>query len=143
MFNIANTTLQGFKDARGLIYSLAYEALPSSITSRAASSGSNILGLDPTAGPLVLALQTVQWANAADDEVINAAVRSIWSQADAIAQRRNLMNRWIYLNYAAQDQDVIGSYGWVNKDKLQKASRKYDPTGIFQKNVPGGWKLFM
>lgn len=30
----------------------------------------------------------------------------------------------------------------VNVDKLQDASRKYDPDGLFQKGVPGGWRLF-
>ena len=56
--------------------------------------------------------------------------------------KMGLQRQWIYLNYANDDQDPIGSYGSANVAKLQAASKKYDPTGLFQTNVPGGFKLF-
>jgi hypothetical protein len=46
------------------------------------------------------------------------------------------------MNYAAKGDDVISSYGAANKAILQKASKKYDPHGLFQTGVPGGFKLF-
>lgn len=49
---------------------------------------------------------------------------------------------WLYLNYAAQDQDPIASYGADSVERLKAASRKFDPQGLFQRNVPGGFKLF-
>ncbi|KAL9597728.1 MAG: hypothetical protein Q9179_004166 [Wetmoreana sp. 5 TL-2023] len=142
VFNIANRTLETFKHTTGLVYNLVYQPLPTSITSHAANSGGNALGLNPADGPQVLALQTIQWANEADDELINNAARDIWVQADALAQRKGLMRKWIYLNYANQDQDPIGSYGEGNVEKLRAASRKFDPNGLFQRSVPGGFKLF-
>ncbi|KAL8736033.1 MAG: hypothetical protein Q9166_000595 [cf. Caloplaca sp. 2 TL-2023] len=144
VFQIANTTLQTFSKTPGLVYSLVYQPLPSAITSHgAANAGSpNAFGLDPTAGPQVLALQTVQWANAADDALINAAARKIWVQVDALAVKMGMQRQWIYLNYANNDQDPIGSYGPGNVAKLQAASKKYDPMGLFQTNMPGGFKLF-
>jgi hypothetical protein len=39
-------------------------------------------------------------------------------------------------------QDPIDSYGVTVKKELQEVSKKYDPTGMFQKQVPGGVKLF-
>ena len=45
------------------------------------------------------------------------------------------------MNYAYPTQDVIGSYGDENVDFLRKVSRKYDPAQVFQKLVPGGYKL--
>ncbi|KAI4282625.1 MAG: hypothetical protein L6R38_002817 [Xanthoria sp. 2 TBL-2021] len=144
VFQIANTTLQTFAHAPGLVYTLAYEPLPSVITSHgAANAGSpNAFGLDPDAAAQVLALQTVQWAHATDDAIINEAARRIWVQADELAVKMGLQRKWIYLNYAERDQDPIGSYGSENVGKLQAASKKYDPTGLFQTNVPGGFKLF-
>lgn len=47
----------------------------------------------------------------------------------------------IYLNYATKDQDSISSYGAVNVQKLKVAAKKYDPEQVFQKLVPGGFKL--
>ncbi|CAO1599552.1 hypothetical protein XANCAGTX0491_003274 [Xanthoria calcicola] len=144
VFQIANTTLQTFANASGLVYTLAYEPLPSVITSHgAANAGSpNAFGLDPDAGPQVIALQSIQWAHATDDATINEAARRIWTQADELAVKMGLQRKWIYLNYADRDQDPIGSYGSENVGKLQAVSRKYDPTGLFQMNVPGGFKLF-
>ncbi|KAL8923655.1 MAG: hypothetical protein Q9172_003047 [Xanthocarpia lactea] len=144
VFEIVNTTFQSFAYAPGLLYSLVYQPLPSVITSHgAANAGSpNALGLDPAAGPQVLAFQSIQWANASDDAIINEAARRIWLQADELAMKMGLQRQWIYLNYANHDQDPIGSYGSANVAKLQAASKKYDPTGLFQTNVPGGFKLF-
>lgn len=144
VFEIANTTLQTFANASGLVYTLAYEPLPSVITSHGAANASspNAFGLDPDDGPQVIALQSIQWADATDDATINEAARSIWAQADELAVKMGLQRKWIYLNYADRDQDPIGSYGSENVGKLQAVSRKYDPTGLFQMNVPGGFKLF-
>ena len=48
---------------------------------------------------------------------------------------------YIYLNYADDTQDVLGGYGDANKALMAAASKKYDPKGVFQKLVPGGWKI--
>ncbi|KAL8938075.1 MAG: hypothetical protein Q9216_004090 [Gyalolechia sp. 2 TL-2023] len=142
VFAIANETLQSFISTSNLVYALVYQPLPSAIPSRSIDSGGNPLGLDPASGPQVLALQTIQWTNAADDVLINRAARKIWQQADELALEMGLKRDWIYLNYAAEDQDPIGSYGEENVRRLREASKKYDPTGIFQRNVPGGFKLW-
>lgn len=144
VFHIANTTLQTFANTPGLLYTLVFQPLPSVITSHGAANADspNALGLDPDAGCQVLALQSIQWADANDDGIINEAARSIWMQADELAMRMGLQRKWIYMNYANQDQDPIGSYGSQNVAKLQATSKKYDPTGLFQTNVPGGFKLF-
>lgn len=102
----------------------------------------NSLGLSPGTGSQVLALQTIQWSRPADDAVINSAAREIWQRADALAERMGMNRRWLYLNYAAEDQDPIASYGADNVERLKATSRKFDPEGLFQKNVPGGFKLF-
>ncbi|KAL9578404.1 MAG: hypothetical protein Q9212_005735 [Teloschistes hypoglaucus] len=157
VFEIANETLTArFAKAPGLIYALAFQPLPSSIIvhgSRTASTpGSknntdtntapNALGLSPSTGPQVLALQTIQWALPADDAAINSAAREIWKRSDALAEQMGLRRPWLYLNYAAQDQDPIASYGTDSVERLKAASRKFDPKGLFQRNVPGGFKLF-
>ncbi|KAL8626231.1 hypothetical protein Q9189_008083 [Teloschistes chrysophthalmus] len=154
VFDIANETLTArFAKAPGLIYALAFQPLPSSITVHGARTAStpgsnnnttapNALGLSPSTGPQVLALQTIQWALPTDDAAINSAAREIWQRADALAQRMGLRRPWLYLNYAAQDQDPIASYGADSVERLKAASRKFDPNGLFQRNVPGGFKLF-
>lgn len=50
-------------------------------------------------------------------------------------------NPFIYLNYAGEFQDPLGSYGKANVAKIAALSAKYDPKGVFQKLVPGGYKI--
>ncbi|KAK8047712.1 hypothetical protein PG996_015776 [Apiospora saccharicola] len=41
----------------------------------------------------------------------------------------------------SQSQDVLGSYGPENVDKMRQVAAKYDPDRVFQKLCPGGWKI--
>ena len=62
-------------------------------------------------------------------------------QVKAMAIAAGKFNEYIYLNYALPSQDPISGYGVDNKAALQAASAKYDPNGVFQTLVPGGFKL--
>ncbi len=53
----------------------------------------------------------------------------------------NALNRFQYLNYADTKQNPIQGYGETNVGKLRAASRRYDPTRVFQKLVKGGFKI--
>lgn len=48
---------------------------------------------------------------------------------------------YLYQNYAAQQQNVLASYGATNLAKLKAASQKYDPQQVFQRLQPGYFKL--
>jgi hypothetical protein len=58
-----------------------------------------------------------------------------------IAVEMGLLHEFQYLNYADPSQDPIGSYGEENASFLREVSKKYDPRGVFQRQVPGGFKL--
>lgn len=38
-------------------------------------------------------------------------------------------------------QDPLASYGPESVKKMKAAAKKYDPFGVFQKLVPGGFKI--
>lgn len=46
-----------------------------------------------------------------------------------------------YLNYSDISQDPLRTYGESSVKKMQEVAFKYDPTGIFQTRVPGGFKI--
>ena len=112
------------------------------MTSKAASLGGNMLGLDPSEGPLVLCLLIFTWDDAGHDPEITERGNSLNEWIIEQAKVEGLWNDWLHLNYAASWQDPIRGYGAANLEKLKAASRKYDPTGLFQTGVPGGFKLF-
>jgi len=91
---------------------------------------------------LVNALLTTSWALSSDDELINRVAARFVHEVDALAKAKGLFNRFVYLNYANKTQNPIDGYGAVSKANLQAVSRKYDPKGLFQSGVPGGFKLF-
>lgn len=124
------------------MYVLTFQPVPSSITSKVASDAPHAMGLDQQDGPQVLTLVNLHWNDAEDDDKVYAAAESWLKQSDEEAAKRGLKRPWIYLNYAHSSQRPIDGYGSANKKKLQDVSRKYDPNGLFQKSVIGGFKVF-
>jgi hypothetical protein len=47
----------------------------------------------------------------------------------------------LYLDYADITQNPLASYGAENVKKMKEAAKKYDPSEVFQKLVPGGFKI--
>lgn len=104
--------------------------------------GKNALGLCPGDGNLVILDLTIQWNDASDDTSVNDAARSFINKVTSEASNRNVSNEYVYLNYALQSQDPLASYGNQSLESMRKASRQYDPRQVFQKQVPGGFKLW-
>lgn len=69
------------------------------------------------------------------------AVDTVQSIIDVYAMERDLKRNLVYLNYAGRDQDPLGSYGVDEMAQLMRVAAKYDPRGVFQRQVPGGFKL--
>ena len=101
-----------------------------------------MLGLDPSDPPLVLYLLTATWNNAADDNLAQTTAKQVIDDVETTAEQKGLYSAYKYLNYADGTQNVIDGYGSANKAKLEAASKKYDPNGVFQKQVTGGFKVF-
>ncbi|MCJ1335812.1 hypothetical protein MMC09_001086 [Bachmanniomyces sp. S44760] len=155
VFTFMNDSLQHLlhRQMPGLVFAMSHQALPSSITHRSKETGGNVLGLDSTSKPQVLLNLAILWADEKDDLAVDSVARAIFAKIDVRLKQRQSerggdgggedgRKPWIYLNYAAPWQDVITSYGEGNVQKLRKTSKKYDPNGIFQHNVPKGFKLF-
>ncbi|KAI4245568.1 MAG: hypothetical protein L6R40_002369 [Gallowayella cf. fulva] len=139
IYRIADTALQPIKLVPGLVYSLTFQPLPTAITTKAANA--NSLGLDASDGNLVLTLLTISWVSPTDDVAVTAAANTWLKAAKAASVKAGLSNEHVYLNYAAPGQDPIAGYGAANKAALRRVSRKYDLDQIFQKAVPGAFKL--
>jgi hypothetical protein len=121
---------------------LTFEPIPTAITSRSAALGGDSLGLFPQDGNMMLILISFTWTSSSDDDAITSASQSMIKQIGEAAQAQGTYRRWKYLNYAGAWQDVFASYGRESEAALRKTSQEYDPAGVFQKVVPGGFKLF-
>jgi hypothetical protein len=62
-------------------------------------------------------------------------------ELNEFAKSKGADNPFIYLDYAYKTQDPLTGYGEKNLEHMRKVSAKYDPEGVFQTMVPGGFKL--
>ena len=134
--------LDPIKTVEDGMFSLTLQPYPASLLEKSSKSGGNSLGLNVTDGPLVSVLLLSYWKNKSDDEAVIGFMKTTLEKIKEDAASRSQLIPYVYMNYAFEHQDVIGSYGEENKKKLQEASKKYDPEGVFQKGCPGGFKLF-
>jgi hypothetical protein len=104
-------------------------------------NGGNALGFDATGSPIHIIQLACSWNNAADDETVYQVMSDIMKATKSDAVRLGVQNDWVYKNYAAMFQDVIGSYGAASKSNLKTVSKNYDPTGVFQTLQPGYFKF--
>lgn len=140
--NIYTAALPPLSGVTGATLSLTFQPFPVSLLAKSDASGGNVLGLHATDGPIVSVLLLSYWERKDDDAAVISFMESTLEKMRASATKRGTIIPYVYMNYAFIGQDVIGSYGPANKAKLQAASKKYDPIGLFQKGFPGGFKLF-
>ncbi|KAI4141696.1 MAG: hypothetical protein L6R39_005230, partial [Caloplaca ligustica] len=142
VYDLFAATVPAIQNIPDIQWALTFQPIVPAITSRSAPLGGNSLGLDPAAGPLVNCLLTGTWSRTSDDATATDTAKQLFTDIEAAARQQGLYNAYKYLNYADGSQDVINGYGTASKRALQHASHKYDPRGVFQTRVPGGFKLF-
>jgi hypothetical protein len=142
-YETAQDVAQPLRTVPGIVWSSSFQPQPTIINDKAATTGGNSLGLDESDGNLFNTLLNIMWEDEADDALVYAQAKELFAQVDAKAKELGVYHSYIYLNYAAPWQDPISGYGADPKRQLQETSKLYDPTGVFQKNVPGGFKLFV
>jgi hypothetical protein len=81
------------------------------------------------------------WHDTPSNDLVGEIARKMGSDVNEIAGSMGLLHKFQYINYADPSQDPIGSYGEENIEHLRRMSRRYDPMGVFQRQVPGGFKL--
>ena len=105
-------------------------------------AGKNMLGLDKT-----LKKDSILWliqgfASTPEQEaVLNPKLASMAAELEQYAELRKANTQWRYLNYVNPAQNPLASYGKENVKYLKKIAAKYDPHGVFQQRVTGGFKI--
>lgn len=80
----------------------------------------------------------VSWASAKDDALVKSYTDKVLESIDKQAKAKNLAYPFRFLNDAGLTQDPISTYGYgASVARMKAVSKKYDPQGFFQANVPG------
>lgn len=129
-------------------------------TIKSLTAGSLAIGLQPISTSLVLAgqhrggnifgLRAVNqtwfvldagWWFPSEDDLGHRATQDIRAFVRNAAVARGLELEYLFANDASYSQAVLQSYGSKNMAKLKDVQKRYDPRLVFQRLVPGGFKL--
>ncbi|KAL0256813.1 hypothetical protein SLS55_007622 [Diplodia seriata] len=126
---VATALRSGLGDDELFAPMLGIQPLSRSILEAQKKRGGNVMGLDESDGPLV------------DDAAAIQGIKAVLEKAVATAKEGGLYHPFKYLNYAAEDQDPLASYGEENVEFLRRVRKAYDADGVFTTLVPGGFKF--
>jgi hypothetical protein len=133
--------LPAIVDAENLLPAVSLQVITEPILEKMATRGGNALGLRAKDGPLMNVLVAIKWSKSADDDRIKKFAAKVKDRAVAAATAKGKASNYLYMNYASPWQDVVSGYGAVNQARLKSTSKKYDPSGVFEKLQPGYFKL--
>ncbi|KAL1849674.1 hypothetical protein Daus18300_013175 [Diaporthe australafricana] len=134
-------TLSKVKDSEGFIFSFGFHPITKALLEESQKAGGNAMDISPSDGPLFVVLINPVWKLAEDDERIFAEVESLVGELRSLARNKGLLHRYIFTNYGYSKDNIIAGYGEDSVSRLRAVSKKYDPDGVFQDAVPGGFKL--
>ncbi|KAF1847683.1 FAD-binding domain-containing protein [Cucurbitaria berberidis CBS 394.84] len=140
VFNASFDEFAKLRDVAGIIPANTLQIISVPTLKQMQKNGGNTLGLTPSDGPVFLINLSTRWDKKEDDARVLRANANIVQKMLDEAKRRNMVNDFLYMNYASQFQDVIGSYG-EDSHRLRHVARQYDPTEVFQRLQPGYFKL--
>ena len=121
--------------------SVQFQPLPRVFIQHSLERGGNVLGLDRYEDNNILFLLDMAWNGSHFDDRVRRLADQVMTNLTTYLHRVGALKDFQYINYAFQDQDPLGGYGAAALEKVKTASKKYDPGQVFQKLVPGGFKL--
>ncbi|PYH90414.1 FAD-binding domain-containing protein [Aspergillus ellipticus CBS 707.79] len=103
--------------------------------------GGNVLGLERFHHNMINIVWDYFWDNKTDDSLFYQLAQSGQQELDQYARSTGTYNEFVYLNYADSTQNPLRGYGPDNVEFMRQVAKKYDPEGVFQRLVPGGFKI--
>ncbi|KAK4169872.1 hypothetical protein QBC43DRAFT_283437 [Cladorrhinum sp. PSN259] len=137
LFKIFEDGVKALADVEGFF--VEFLTQPQAVVQKGVPS---LFGIEAGRTDFVMMLMTAAYANAADDDRVREGITQIVRDQRSLLRRNRYLIDFVYANYADKTQGVYQSWGADNVAKLQAASKKYDPQGIFQNRVRGGLKVF-
>ncbi|KAI5356987.1 Putative FAD-binding domain, PCMH-type, FAD-binding, type PCMH, subdomain 2 [Septoria linicola] len=138
---ITQDVYNNFSHIPNFTWDVQYEPLPRVYLDRRAMRGGNVMGLDYTDKDLVIAFLMPLWEDAQFDDEVDRAIHTWLDRVHEFINIHDVGYPFEYLNYAAPFQEPFASYGSKSLRFLKDVSKRYDPEQVFQRLVPGGFKL--
>ncbi|KJZ68455.1 hypothetical protein HIM_12157 [Hirsutella minnesotensis 3608] len=133
------TTLK-LGQASGTSLAVTFFPIVPSLIAASKARGGNVMGLEAPPEGLVMTVGSLSFT-AAEYGVMSGLADGLLSGIIEAAKRNHVHHPYIDLNHAKGSQKPFLGYGAGNYAFLKSTSQKYDPRGVFQALMPGGFKL--
>ncbi|KAJ6178232.1 hypothetical protein N7519_008693 [Penicillium mononematosum] len=122
--------------------SMVLQPLPRSFAKQSMARGGNLLGIEKLQKDCVLLVAAVEVETPEiSTKIAYPKLRAAISKIELYAKSVDGDVGFLYLNYCDGSQDPFQTYGEASIREMREAMAKYDPSGVFQTRVPGGFKL--
>ena len=140
-FTLFNATAQKLiSTIPGMNFVASFQPLPLAL-SQVKNAPGNFLGLEEEDGDLVIVNNVATWDRVEDDDLVLGEMKQLNEAALERARVLGFYNGYIFTNTAEYWQNPFPGRGEENLRAMREISKRYDPVQLFQKAVPGGYKL--
>ncbi|KAI8220539.1 (S)-mandelate dehydrogenase [Colletotrichum sp. SAR 10_77] len=128
------------QDADFLNY-ITFQAMPALLFRHSVEKGGNVIGMErEKCNAILFQMQHMVRSVDAEKEARRQLV-ALRKELKDYSVAEGIDVEWEYLGYADGTQDPLSTYGPENIKLLKEVAAKYDPEQVFQKRVPGGFKI--
>ncbi|KAL2274807.1 hypothetical protein FJTKL_02711 [Diaporthe vaccinii] len=117
------------------------QPFPLSFARHSKARGDNMLGLDRIQDNAIVLVTDVQVETLELSQAIAPKMKVGMAEIETYAESLGAGIKFRYSNYCDGSQDPFTSYGEESLRHMREVSQKYDPHGVFQFRVPGGFKI--
>jgi hypothetical protein len=140
LYKIVITELQA-KASGSWRVSCLHQVFATSYTAQSAVKGGNVLGMERFKENFIMYQSYLSWSEAKDDELFINLGLMLTDGIQKFAESKGTAINYLYLNYADKDQNPLAGYGVENVNFMKDVAKKYDPFGVYQTLLPGGFKI--
>jgi hypothetical protein len=140
LYKIVITELQA-KASGSWRVSCLHQVFATSYTTQSATKGGNVLGMERYKENFIMYQSYLSWSEAKDDELFINLGLMLTDGIEKFAESTGTAIDYLYLNYADKDQNPLAGYGAEKLEFMKDVAKKYDPLGVYQTLLPGGFKI--
>ncbi|KAL6694378.1 FAD-binding domain-containing protein [Trichoderma pleuroticola] len=141
IWDVTDEIYNGLEHKDQVDWMISFIPQPMVQQSYATRSGGNSLGLQSVTDDQIVVWLTSRWTDPSLDNMMYAARDDFIVATESVAKKYGTYHPFLYINYASPSQNPLCGYGVDNFNFLKTTAAKYDPHGVFQKLMPGGFKV--
>lgn len=136
----ADRDVEQVSHVQNMTWIFSFEPLTRDVIQRSNAQGGNVMAVGGGENWIIMMIAP-RLGSDFDIPVAHEAAQETVARINHATHLAGTNSDFLYLNYAGEFQDPIAGYGDDSVAFLQATSERYDPGGVFQSRMPGGFKI--